>query len=609
MKRVDAPPTSTLAVRVHRRTKRHQPPAVKPVMLLVLGMHRSGTSVATRLLECLGAVPSLHLQSGNPDNPEGFFEDRDIMLFNDRELLPALGRRWQSTCPVDWSRLSTPHRARLALAAVAILRKNFPHHPPLAVLKEPRIGLLLPFWLSVLGHADYDVRVVCVLRDPLSIARSLAQRDGLSISHSGLLFITYWFSILSCIRHLPTAFLQYDEILADPARSLTATARKLGIPLPNSAHAALAGFRQEFMDPRLRHHQTPPADLGLEPDLAPLALDLYQQLLRSAQAQNISAAHRFAAQKAKDWELLLPAFAELDQLHERLKSPAPSAGSARYDAEHFAKQRGTLAERITSLETEKIALEAKHSDLVTRHSSLLTSEKDLASRHTALESELQLLRSQAAERGTLAERITSLETEKIALEAKHSDLVTRHSLLVTSEASLSTAYQELESKHKSVTAERDALKQNVEDRFRELAKLTKRLVVSEAQATRARRELALLTSSFFWTITAPLREVLGWFGLAPRMPRQLHTQVQLIRQSGLFDETFYLCSYPDVADAGIDPIVHYLEHGSEEGRNPSASFDTRTYLNLHPDVAAHPERLNPLVHYIKLGRAQGLRCR
>jgi hypothetical protein len=48
-------------------------PAPTPTMLLVLGMHRSGTSLVTRLLECLGAVNSINIMPGNRDNPKGFF--------------------------------------------------------------------------------------------------------------------------------------------------------------------------------------------------------------------------------------------------------------------------------------------------------------------------------------------------------------------------------------------------------------------------------------------------------------------------------------------------------------------------------------------------------
>jgi hypothetical protein len=85
----------------------------------------------------------------------------------------------------------------------------------------------------------------------------------------------------------------------------------------------------------------------------------------------------------------------------------------------------------------------------------------------------------------------------------------------------------------------------------------------------------------------------------------LQQQVTKIRSSGLFDEKWYLRTYPDVARMGIDPIKHYLKFGAAGGRNPSATFDTYWYLHEHSDVAA--AKMNPLLHYIQHGKSEGRR--
>jgi len=82
-------------------------------------------------------------------------------------------------------------------------------------------------------------------------------------------------------------------------------------------------------------------------------------------------------------------------------------------------------------------------------------------------------------------------------------------------------------------------------------------------------------------------------------------QIEQIRASGLFDEKWYLQTYPDVAQSGQDPLNHYYAYGVAEGRNPSAEFDTQWYLETYTDVAA--ANLNPLFHYILYGRAEGRR--
>lgn len=79
--------------------------------------------------------------------------------------------------------------------------------------------------------------------------------------------------------------------------------------------------------------------------------------------------------------------------------------------------------------------------------------------------------------------------------------------------------------------------------------------------------------------------------------------VELLRQSGEFDEAWYLAAYPDVVAAGLDPIRHYLEFGAREGRNPNPSFCSGGYLATYADAA--DAGVNPLVHYVLYGRDKG----
>ncbi len=70
-----------------------------------------------------------------------------------------------------------------------------------------------------------------------------------------------------------------------------------------------------------------------------------------------------------------------------------------------------------------------------------------------------------------------------------------------------------------------------------------------------------------------------------------------------FDVKFYLRAYPDVADSGFDPIVHYLLHGWKEGRDPTVDFSTQGYLVNNLDVAE--AGVNPFWHFIVAGREEG----
>jgi hypothetical protein len=72
---------------------------------------------------------------------------------------------------------------------------------------------------------------------------------------------------------------------------------------------------------------------------------------------------------------------------------------------------------------------------------------------------------------------------------------------------------------------------------------------------------------------------------------------------GGFDSKFYLTTYPDVKEAGVDPVRHYLEQGWIEGRNPRGDFNTRNYLYTNWDVVA--QHVNPFYHYLAHGKAEG----
>lgn len=73
----------------------------------------------------------------------------------------------------------------------------------------------------------------------------------------------------------------------------------------------------------------------------------------------------------------------------------------------------------------------------------------------------------------------------------------------------------------------------------------------------------------------------------------------LIERAAVFDAEYYCAHYPDVVDNTLNPLVHYVQHGWKERRNPSALFDTSYYLENNPDVAASGE--NPLAHFCSVG--------
>ena len=101
------------------------------------------------------------------------------------------------------------------------------------------------------------------------------------------------------------------------------------------------------------------------------------------------------------------------------------------------------------------------------------------------------------------------------------------------------------------------------------------------------------------TLVSLLRSCLAPFSWASAR------QAYVIRRSGLFATGWYLERYPDVAEAGIDPVWHYVRRGAKEGRDPAPWFSTSAYEQTNSDVAA--SGMNPFYHYIRYGLCEGRR--
>lgn len=94
-----------------------------------------------------------------------------------------------------------------------------------------------------------------------------------------------------------------------------------------------------------------------------------------------------------------------------------------------------------------------------------------------------------------------------------------------------------------------------------------------------------------------------------RLEAQVESERACLAASELFDAQWYLAEYPDIARVGLDPVRHYLLHGAGEGRDPGPWFDTRHYMSQLPlplEQAPLPDGKAPLLHYLTVGKAQGL---
>lgn len=121
------------------------------------------------------------------------------------------------------------------------------------------------------------------------------------------------------------------------------------------------------------------------------------------------------------------------------------------------------------------------------------------------------------------------------------------------------------------------------------------LTLKEKQQNRERNYVLALA-------TANQKLAVARLGSKHKANRSLKRNIELVNESGLFDRAWYLATYQDVAESGVDPVKHYLSAGAGEGRHPGPNFDTVWYVTMNVDVVE--SGLNPLVHYIRFGHSE-----
>ncbi|MGH7840764.1 MAG: sulfotransferase family protein [Candidatus Binataceae bacterium] len=248
--------------------------------VLVLGMHRSGTSAIARGLQMLGVYLGNDFLSPQPDNPTGYWEDRNIYEINER-LLAILGLKWETAALIDEARWNEAKVESLHSEAVEYLRARFISHP-LWGFKDPRTFRLLPFWRSVLQRLKVSECYLVVIRNPRSVADSLIRRHGMDAVTAHLLWLVYVVPNLGRLADRLFMVVDYDLIIAEPRQQLERLARGLNIPLDDSSRAGIEQFSTDFLDSSLRHTFFNVSDFELDLNLPPLTREAYLWLHRLA---------------------------------------------------------------------------------------------------------------------------------------------------------------------------------------------------------------------------------------------------------------------------------------------------------------------------------------
>src|ERR1700756_71983 len=186
-------------------------------IVLVLGMHRSGTSLCSHLLSGLGVDMADKIAGpGNwsaPDasNPRGHWERWEIVEFHDRILglfnRDYLGRFHDFALPVAW--WADPRVAQIRREIVAFLENRM--GDGYFGFKDPRTVRLMPVWHQIFNELKLVPKIVLCLRNPAQVGRSLHARDNLDPANGEYRWLLHMIDFYRYTSKYNFCIIEYEE--------------------------------------------------------------------------------------------------------------------------------------------------------------------------------------------------------------------------------------------------------------------------------------------------------------------------------------------------------------------------------------------------------------
>ena len=570
--------------------------------IVVAGMHRCGTSAVARMLMLLGADGPRHLMPPRKGNEAGHWEPVPIVDLDD-ELLSAASMDWDDVgaLPLEW--LDGPDGQALRRRAVDLISSEY-GDSALFVLKDPRICRLVPFWNGVLEEMGIDASYVLPQRNPLEVAASLKRRDGIPTSRALLLWLRYVLESELDTRGQPRAFVSYEALLRDWDGVSRAISDRLGVKWRGASHKARLEI-DRFISTEGRHHEIGAQELEARPDVVDWVKRTYSVMSRAAAANRGPEADALDDVRALLQEADMaygPVLAESEGERSRLTQESVELGEQLRGkealAEHAERLAGELRTRDEALARSSGELHRVAAELADREVDAARARQHLAESETErnrLSAEFERLSVELGSRRADSEQV---HRQLAATEAERQRLAEEGAVLMERlrgrEEALAQSRGEGEQLAAALGTARDEHQQLVRDLGEDVRRMSAELAaLREGRIKRAARRLGGSRRS--------TSQLFSWVAVRPSRQRLRYVRTYLVlRRSGEFDPVFYQAAYPDVVDSLQNPLMHFVEHGVSEGRDPNSAFSVKGYLACHPELAK--SGVNPLLHWLRSGR-------
>ena len=423
-------------------------PAVqrRPIVL-VLGMHRSGTSLCSHILSTLG-VDIVDEIGVNRGNDKGHWERWEIVEFHDRILRlfnrDYFGRFHDFALPVAW--WAEPRVAQIRKEMVAFLERRM--GSSYFGFKDPRTVRLMPVWHQILNELKLAPKRVLCLRNPAQIGRSLNAHDGLDREIGEYRWLVHMIDFFRYTTNFDFCTIEYEEWFNNPSSNIEKLQKFLDLQWQQS-EADLGLVLSGIIDPGARHDDADhrKADQPLVRTLYTLASRAGQDEARDQIAYIVSQFISFQQlqrpflQAYEDVAKTAAKYPEIEQQAMALRAAVSERDAAVEAAEGRAGgAEARLAEALAEIEQQRAQigeLARERGEARSLKESLVEREtacSDLSRRVDELLSALQAAQAEGAAREA-ALRCAEQEAQKrdAAAEAMQAEVVTLRDALTQAE--------------------------------------------------------------------------------------------------------------------------------------------------------------------------------
>jgi hypothetical protein len=447
--------------------------------IVVLGMHRSGTSALAGTLDQLGCDMPQHLMPPNENNPSGYFESLAIYQLNDA-ILASAGTSWddwQAFNP-DW--LTSPRAQEFLPRATEVLAEEF-GASRFFVVKDPRMCRLLPFWLGAFEAAGIAPRIVLIHRNPIEVAASLERRESWPFAYGLLLWLRHVLDAEADSRGLPRFCTSYDLLLDNWATTATKMKEALKISFPRWS-AATAADVDAFLDGRLHHHNGTAASVIKDPFVSIWVRDTLEVLERWAETSEDAGDYDRLDRIRAEFDTAAPLFLKL--VHTALNTTA-ERDAAQAKAEALGAEIDRQQAALEVVRTEAQA-EAK-----TLNGHIAHRDVALADQHAKAEAQIAALKAEVTKNHAALE---AAQAETSKLTAERGAVETRAEQLDQTLHTALSRIEELDAQITDLRHDKDKLDSALRQRSAEVEDVGRENAENAAKVTQLSQRLETLTA-------------------------------------------------------------------------------------------------------------------